>query len=50
MASDYKKEYKELERKIVLKQDILEALAYVGICKGQTYDILQARGAFGSSW
>ena len=22
MASDYKKEYKELERKIVLKQDI----------------------------
>ena len=32
MASDYKKEYKELERKIVLKQDILEALSYVGIC------------------
>ena len=36
MVSDYKKEYKELERKIVLKQDILEALSYVGICKGQT--------------
>lgn len=36
MTSDYKKEYKELVRKIVLKQDILEALAYVGICKGQT--------------
>ena len=25
-----------IERKIVLKQDILEALSYVGICKDQT--------------
>ena len=27
MAFDYKKKYKELERKIVLKQDILDALS-----------------------
>lgn len=65
MTSDYKKEYKELVRKIVLKQDILKALAYVGICKGQTVMVHTSlsslgfglrrcagddRGAFGSSW
>ena len=36
MAYDYKKQYNELERKIVLKKDILKALSYVGVCKGQT--------------
>lgn len=36
-----------MERKIVLKQDLLEALSNVGVCRGQTLMVHTSLGSLG---